>query len=1092
MKRINLLDYKNFKDNRFEVIQDEDVYDQDYPDSGDIDEFEEDIMLYKSLAGGGREVWANPNNYLRLTGYTGYNQWNNMYRKKKRPQVSEIAYNRAIYNKRYNLLNHTTLSVDPVRVEYFVNPLEGKYPLVDGVIKDFEKEGRPKPYIEYSNGNVYYVNEMRYSEYVASRKSSRETDLMIKQQQRREKHSRKEEKRKSFGGKSILHTVLIFMLLFLCDNHVVVSQINGSNGEATGTDDLESAFIIMYYNNKEFCIIPDNDKFYYYSVKWENNIPYFVHNGVKHTHLYQVSEESPYLECWGRTGKIGCVSTYHPDTPDDQCFMSSALRVVEHSGCGIYETDRYTVVGIIYDIIYAKYASQKFNESKARNIQTAILSLCVNFPHPMVREMVTCVMHASALIYVESALNANPLYSSPPTYEHSCFTAMNVMSSFPEVLFGSKSPIPTYEVRPNAFKIGGKGFAWKKLQDDGLKYPVFNTETDYNASPKFKLSVFCRLIGDIPFVLPDFTSENVTAALKRMLGCRTSVDSEHHLRRNQDMFYYRTISSVCDMFGEKVNILDPLVDDMDEWADLPELAGDYVTRIGKRQLSSGDVREALHSKYSHFSENYYDTMVTRSHNRLNEIVEIGSWLYAEMYLSCCYFDDICESLTAVSLMPHDKKQLRLSYMVKYHTKAVNFPCIYPKAGYKFELAKYGKCGRLFVSYGDLILYTAGIGEFVKKLCSGVIGLNQVRHSGVASWSPGICASKVNVVSDTSIWEVTKAFTDMMFALRTNPVGTSYSLVFSDDTCVGTVTKRGMEFANVDISSNDTGVDVGQFSLYHKIGNLFNKTISKYALSALFAPIRVENPANVSEHLLLQPESIFMGSGCSQTTGINNIGNSLGNLVSMDMIETRYHHLGSFNLKDDFVAGFRTIGHEVTYDECRCVEDIQFLKRSPMRCDNGQYVMCLNLGAILRSFGAVENDLTALKCGLPHVVFKYLSRQQQISHFLSGVLRSYSPEPRNEILDILSDKFRTPLITACFSFSSIVSTLMSYAVSSATKSGFSHLTVDRCSILNRYNITDTEWDDFLTCLREFGPGKTMHHTVLGAIYHVDYGVPLHSV
>lgn len=1080
LKFNNLSRQVNFYKNNNCLLEEYDYEsDSDYQSEISLSSYEEEILAHESLSKGGQEVVKYDR--VKLLGFEGYNLWNTKYRKNRRPAVSLEAYNRAKYNKSQNALHSQTLSVDPVRVEYFLKPVDLKHNLVNAILLDFEKDGLPQPYIEYSFNpeRVMYVNTERYSEYIARRKLDREKTIEMKQASRREKHTRKEEKRSIAKGlKNTLPIFLILCIVLACSWST--DFINGAHGEYTGTDDVKA--IIMGYDNEHFCIIGKEKKVpKYLPVKYKDGLPYIIFDGIQCFDLYYNA-----IQVIGAYSPLTCFAY---DVGDDLITIQTEIKVIELDGCSLYSQTCYTIIESIFTEVFEDLGYTAYSAGKSRMVSRSINNKCSHLPQKFIVEMTHAIMHKSALLYVQSLFDGNVTSCTVPLYEHSKSYSVHTFPELPMVEFGVLTPPPMYEMRAGDFILTGKGFRWRSMDDGELQYPFFNT-TYSNSPPKYKLSIFGRFVGKTPFMLPDHNPLNVTAALKRILGCRTSILYESMYRSSQDAFYYDLIYLQTDKFKCVIE------------------EDGKIIQIGNRKIDheiitfyEGTIHEVKSSAFTNliqevdqFAINYFYEMKYRSINILDSLVELGKWAFADLYLKLAHLDDYGELIVGTSMMPHDKHRQRISFMERYYNKAVAKPKVNPVAGFKFELAKYGKCGRLFVTYGPLILSTAVIAEYVKKTVSGIIYLNQVNspRTYFAYVIPNLRGSAVDVVTDTSIHGATEAYNRMTNHLSICDNGSSYALVFSDDTVVGTRLHDSIVYANVDIASNDTGVDIGQFSMYHSIADLYSKSLSTCAAESLAQPIRVSNPFNTSEYIEIKPTTVYMGSGCAQTTGVNNIGNTLGNLCSHSLIERKVRNGDDdVDLARLYREGFTRVGHEITYDSCLSTENIQFLKRSPMMCTNGEVVMALNLGAILRSFGAVEGDLDHIKCGLTYAVYSHMSVTERITYYLQGVVLSYMHEPSNEVLDILRIKFYRETPFSIFHTISKINNKLApsmLGIDQSTVSYCNHVVL-RQSLLNRYGISDVEWDDFLGAMREWGIRKELNHVVVTKIYHCDYGTPL---
>lgn len=167
---------------------------------------------------------------------------------------------------------------------------------------------------------------------------------------------------------------------------------------------------------------------------------------------------------------------------------------------------------------------------------------------------------------------------------------------------------------------------------------------------------------------------------------------------------------------------------------------------------------------------------------------------------------------------------------------------------------------------------------------------------------------------------------------------------------------GRIFFNADISKCDGSHGAPVITTLHALlSKLVQDTgLGPYldrAFAALSLDLKYANPKNRSENIKYRFKQPRLFSGSVLTTITNSFANLLiGLAVSLGGQVTKAQ------FKDHFEACARSVGYIVTIHCCACVEEMQFLKMSPVKTVNGNFVPIMNLGAWIKNFGVFKGDL----------------------------------------------------------------------------------------------------------------------------------------
>jgi len=401
-------------------------------------------------------------------------------------------------------------------------------------------------------------------------------------------------------------------------------------------------------------------------------------------------------------------------------------------------------------------------------------------------------------------------------------------------------------------------------------------------------------------------------------------------------------------------------------------------------------------------------------------------------------EGICESAERLAQTPHPKLALRKADWEARETDGSNgATCWLRTVEMKLKTVEWAKTGK----YGRIIV-DLGVGA-------------SLQGAAYAEWCKKQFGDQLIEVDNCCFWFITTPDPEIITAAFKMLLSNTYSLlfvVFSDDCCVSF--DGGETTANFDISSCDMSHEPELFDLFFKA---FKAPFDiEMALRAqIMAPIKIHNPTNRDEYIIITPNGCYLQSGSTITT--------ITNVCAWFLIFcwSVLHHVQT---PSDLVEACRQCGYIVTYDVCQKPEDIQFLKMSPTLTADGEYYATLNLGVILRASGVAKGDLQ-----IPAAEFQTL--------LMSGLL-AYISNPELELLSPKVHVTREQPID--YSTYSSVLGVLNLEVGRRQK-----YTIE--ALVARYDLTSDELDELIYVLKNLDVGRYGYPTATRKIYQKDYGL-----
>jgi len=206
------------------------------------------------------------------------------------------------------------------------------------------------------------------------------------------------------------------------------------------------------------------------------------------------------------------------------------------------------------------------------------------------------------------------------------------------------------------------------------------------------------------------------------------------------------------------------------------------------------------------------------------------------------------------------------------------------------------------------------------------------------------------------------------------------------------------------------------------------------------------------------------SGSTVTTSVNNFASlMIGHAISESNAET----------PEEIIAAARSVGYIITLERCELIEDIQFLKHSPVLDDTGEWRPLLNIGVLLRLSGTCTGDLPGSK---------NQSLGSRGSTFQRALLQGAFPRSSFPLIDNMKHVVKGADCAKKLSVDRLVARTLAYKVSDTLTASFKSEDVYRRYRLQPYQMRMVDVD--------FGLGNvgTFHHnTALSSIMERDYGL-----
>lgn len=408
--------------------------------------------------------------------------------------------------------------------------------------------------------------------------------------------------------------------------------------------------------------------------------------------------------------------------------------------------------------------------------------------------------------------------------------------------------------------------------------------------------------------------------------------------------------------------------------------------------------------------------------------------------------DIVESARLLCLMEHKKRKLRVE---AYNEMLISLDFYKDKwmrtSEWKVkrdEVAKNGKYPRIIVDLGVSASLQGALWAMVAKKFLDSSALNCTVNGAPL---------RIKFIGSPRPAEIT----DELLRIWGAGYGVT-ALVFSDDACACIQSKDFRVVANLDFSSNDASKTERIWELMFDV--LQCPTDVRTAMMAqVKSAFRVESSDGKNCAVFL-PLETYLPSGITMTTILN----------TFSWYITFYHlafSLRSIHSADDVITCIEDLGHPCSISECEIIQDLQFLKMSPVVNTSGNYCCVLNPGVIYRASGVCRKDLP----GSGSVYERSCNFQHSIMHgMLSGVSNPTltSLDPGGKLITLTDDQL--PGTLQMVDFSEVVKE-----------------EVDDHELFKRYRLADFELCELRTMSQNCGVGQVAYSEAVWKILTKDY-------
>jgi len=301
----------------------------------------------------------------------------------------------------------------------------------------------------------------------------------------------------------------------------------------------------------------------------------------------------------------------------------------------------------------------------------------------------------------------------------------------------------------------------------------------------------------------------------------------------------------------------------------------------------------------------------------------------------------------------------------------------------------------------------------------------------------------------------------------SPAGRFFFLYFSDDSCLAIRIRGEVLRYNLDISKCDASHGPPIFRVLRRLFPEWCREDLDILVEQCNAPFVIQDLIDRKNRVILKPEQEHLYSGSTLTTVTNNVACILLGLALSKIPEADWS-------KATIEEAAASVGYVLTgTSPVERIEDLQFLKHSPIRDDCGVYRPLLNLGPFLRASGYCKGDLPG------RGELSVRARDFQI-----GLVRGAFPRTIIPFLEVHARALGAPtreetVAIAAKTFASKVSSDDKYPI----------WRVDETSLQSRYRLSDLHWAELYHWAEHVGYGQVYNSEAAGLILNTDYGLSM---
>lgn len=303
----------------------------------------------------------------------------------------------------------------------------------------------------------------------------------------------------------------------------------------------------------------------------------------------------------------------------------------------------------------------------------------------------------------------------------------------------------------------------------------------------------------------------------------------------------------------------------------------------------------------------------------------------------------------------------------------------------------------------------------------------------------------------------------VFSELVAPSGTYFFVCFSDDACYSVRTPDGVKTFNLDISKCDASHGPAIFDAFKRLAGPRLQDDLQKLVTQCETPIRIYDKDTRRNFVQLRPRVPVLYSGSTITTSINNLANFL---IASSIVDNRASDPKSL------IAAARLVGYILTITECPRVEDIQFLKYSPVLDVNGVWRPVLNPGVLLRLSGVCNGDLPGRGPLQPRAVA-----------FQKALLQGAYPRTKWPLIDNMKEQVSLARDDYFELSQEVLRPRLEYKVGNWEETHSFH----SADVYRRYNLTSSEMDELDNCFGRAQFGEQFTSSGASKILKLDYGL-----
>lgn len=414
--------------------------------------------------------------------------------------------------------------------------------------------------------------------------------------------------------------------------------------------------------------------------------------------------------------------------------------------------------------------------------------------------------------------------------------------------------------------------------------------------------------------------------------------------------------------------------------------------------------------------------------------------------------DMCTEAWKHYSDPHQKRLLRMQawdQLVEIGlTLCEGNPWQISKADWKLKCAEWSKPGK----FGRTIVDLATPASLAGFVYAGML------KEAMASTPIHYLGGLIEFCKSPHPNALRRAFEKLI-----NPPGRFYFVYFSDDACLAIRSSTGsVDRYNLDIELCDASHTGAMFNLLRVVSPTSTHSAIQAIIAQCSSPLKLASTQSRSISCVLRPSDPMLYSGVTITGGINGLANTC---IALAIAECEYTGGDSIRAAAEH-AGYLVTGWQAPLEH---IEDLQFLKHSPVLDIFDDWQPCLNLGVMLRASGSCKGDLP----GRGDI-------QLRAREFQASLLQGMYPRTHSTLIDTLKSATG---ITNPRPLPPIERSELAWKV--VDDDELPHIYLQSESLYRRYRLLPDEVIELECTYAPLGVGMWMSSSALTKILALDY-------